>query len=166
MCWTSLRGEATRNLQRDEELADDGIVIDQLGKDGRAKWIANLALNWRLGGWSADWFTSYYGASADTSAATTEAIYDALGKPKSIKVFNDNGITRYYMRVEPAVLHNLRVSYAFGETDTGHSRNQITFSVANVFDDVPPVADEDEGYFVGTVNPRGRQFRLKYDRRF
>lgn len=163
----TLRGEATRNLQRDEELADDGVVIDDLGKNGRAKWVGNAALNWRLGGWSADWFTTYYGATADTSAATTGAIYDALGKPKSIVAINDNGVMRYYMRVKPAVLHNLRVAYTFGERDGGgKAPNTITLGVANVFDAEPPVADEDEGFFVGTVNPRGRQFRLRYDRRF
>ncbi|NQE62576.1 TonB-dependent receptor domain-containing protein [Caulobacter sp. RHG1] len=163
----TLRGEATRNLQRDEELADDGVVIDDLGKNGRAKWIGNAALNWRHGGWSADWFATYYGASADTSAATTQAIYDALGKPKSIVEVNDNGVMRYYMRVKPAVLHNLRVAYAFGERDgAGKALNTVTLGVANVFDAKPPVADEDEGFFVGTVNPRGRQFRLRYDRRF
>jgi len=163
----SLRGEATRNIQRDEELADDGVVIDQLGKDGRAKWIGNLALNWRKGGWSAGWFTTYYGASADTSAATTEAIYEALGRPKSITVFNDNGIKRYYMRVKPATLHNFRITYAFGRGGEGQDyRNALTLGVNNVFDAWPPVADEDEGFFVGTVNPRGRQFRLKFEHRF
>ncbi|MBY8823713.1 TonB-dependent receptor plug domain-containing protein [Sphingomonas colocasiae] len=162
----TLRGEATRNIQRDEELADDGVVIDQLGKDGRAKWIGNLALNWKSGGWSMDWFTTYYGASADTSTSTTEAIYEALGKPKSITVFNDNGINRYYMRVKPATLHNFRITYAFGNGAGDRFRNSITFSVNNVFDAWPPVADEDEGFFVGTVNPRGRQFRLKFEHKF
>jgi iron complex outermembrane receptor protein len=160
----TLKGEGTRNLRRDEELADDGIVIDQLGKDGRAKWVGNAQLGWRKDAWSADWFTTYYGASADSSASTTQAIYDALGEPKSIMVFNDNGIMRYYMRVKPAVLHNMRVAYRFGRD--GDTQNILTFSVNNVFDASPPVADEDEGFFVGTVNPRGRQFRLKFERRF
>lgn len=163
----TLRGEATRNIQRDEELADDGVVIDQLGKDGRAKWIGNLTLGWKLGALSADWFTTYYGASADTSAATTEAIYDALGKPKSITVFNDNGINRYYMRVKPVALHNLRITYAFGHGDQARGlRSSLTIGVNNIFDTWPPVADEDEGFFVGTVNPRGRQFKLKYELKF
>jgi len=162
----TLKGEGTRNLQRDEELADDGVVIDELGKDGRAKWIGNATLNWKRGAWSADWFTTYYGASADTSATTTAAIYDALGQPKSIVAVNDNGVMRYYMRVKPAIVHNMRVSYAFGDDRRGRPQNVLTLSVNNVFDTDPPVADEDEGFFVGTVNPRGRQFRLKFDRRF
>jgi len=162
----TLKGEGTRNLQRDEELADDGVVIDELGKDGRAKWIGNATLNWKRGAWSADWFTTYYGASADTSATTTAAIYEALGQPKSIVAVNNNGVMRYYMRVKPAIVHNMRVSYAFGDDRRGRPQNVLTLSVNNVFDTDPPVADEDEGFFVGTVNPRGRQFRLKFDRRF
>lgn len=157
-----LRAEATRNLRRDEELADDGVIVDELGKNGRAKWIGNVTLGWQSGGWSADWFTSYYGAFADTSAATTAAIYEALGQPKSITVFDDNGIKRYYMRVKPAIMHNVRVTYAFGR----ESETRLTVGVNNLFDASPPVADEDEGFFVGTANPRGRQFRLKVDHRF
>jgi iron complex outermembrane receptor protein len=108
----TLRGEATRNIQRDEELADDGVVIDQLGKDGRAKWIGNVTLGWKSGAFSANWFASYYGASADTSATTTAAIYDALGEPKAITAVDDNGIMRYYhAREAVTVLHNLRVTY-------------------------------------------------------
>jgi iron complex outermembrane recepter protein len=163
----TLTGLATRNLEFDEELRDDGVVIDQLGKNGRAKWVGNAGINWTSGGWSADWFATYYGASADTSASTTEAIYNALGQPDSIQVFDDNGIMRYYMRVEPVTLHNFRLSYSFGSGSEGEEpRNTVTFTVHNVFDTWPPVADQDEGFFVGTVNPRGRQFRIQFGRRF
>lgn len=158
----TLRAEATRNLQREEELAGDGVVIDELGKNRRPEWKGNVALNWKLGPWSAGWFTSYFGAYADTSASTTAAIYEALGRPESIMVFNDNGINRYYMRVKPAILHNVRVSHAFGRS----ADTRLTIGVNNVFDTPPPVADEDEGFFVGTANPRGRQFKLSLERRF
>jgi iron complex outermembrane receptor protein len=158
----TLKAEATHYLKRDEELADDGIVNDELGKNKRAKWKGIASVNWKSGGWSLGWFTSYYGPYADTSASTTEAIYEALGRPKSIMTFDDNGIKRFYLRVKPAILHNARVTYAFGSgNDT-----RVTFGVNNVFDADPPVADEDEGYFVGTVNPRGRQFKLKLEHRF
>lgn len=163
----TLTGQATRNLVFKEELRDDGVVIDQLGKNGRAKWVGNAGVSWTSGGWSGDWFATYYGASADTSAATTAAIYDALGQPDSIMVFDDNGVTRYYMRVKPVTLHNIRLSYSFGASaQTESARNTVTFTVHNVFDTWPPVADQDEGFFVGTVNPRGRQFRLQFARRF
>lgn len=158
----TLKAEATHYLKRDEELAEDGIVNDDLGKNKRAKWKGNASVNWKSGGWSLGWFTSYYGPYADTSASTTEAIYEALGRPKSIMTFDDNGIKRFYMRVKPAILHNFRATYAFGPGDD----TRITFGVNNVFDSWPPVADEDEGFFVGTANPRGRQFKLRFEQRF
>lgn len=158
----TLKTEATHYLKRDEELADDGIVTDELGRNRRPRWKGNLTLSWKSGPVSASWFTSYYGAYADSSASTTQAIYEALGKPKSIMVFNDNGIMRYYMRVKPATLHNFRLTYAFGKK--GNTR--LTFGINNIFDTWPPVADEDEGYFVGTVNPRGRQVKVRVEHRF
>lgn len=44
----------------------------------------------------------------------------------------------------------------------GRPRHMLTFTVHNLFDSAPPTADEDNGFVVGTVNPRGRQFRLRY----
>lgn len=162
-----LRGEATRNLQRDEALSDNGVVVDQLGKNGRARWIGNLGLNWNRAAWSAGWFTSYYGEFADTSAATTQASYDALGQPRDIMVFNDNGIMRYYLRVKPGILHNVRLSYAFGADAPRWLRDStVRVGINNLFDTWPPVADEDEGFQLGTFNPRGRQFTLKFERAF
>lgn len=158
----TLKAEATHYLKRKEELADDGIITDELGKNRRARWKGNASVNWKSGGWSLGWYTSYYGPYADTSASTTEAIYEALGRPKSIKTFDDNGIKRFYLRVKPAILHNFRIGYAFGPSDD----TRVTFGVNNVFDAAPPVADEDEGYFVGTANPRGRQFKLRLEHRF
>lgn len=163
----SLRAEATRNLQRDEDLTDEGVVIDELGKDGRAKWVGNAGIGWQLGNWSADWLTTYYGSFSSTSASTTEAIYDALGQPDYINVVDDNGINRYYLRVKPAIQHSLQVSYNFGApNEASEAPHSLTFTVHNLFDAEPPVADEDNGFVVGTANPRGRQFRLKYALRF
>ena len=157
----TLSVEGTRVLKREEQLTTDGLVTDALGKDGRPKWKGNATLNWKIGSLSLGWFTSYFGSYADTSASTTEAIYQALGRPKQIAVINDSGIKRFYMRVEPTVLHNLNITYTLPDKGT-----RITFGINNVFDSWPPVADEDEGFFVGTANPRGRQFRLKFEHRF
>ncbi|MBC7368840.1 MAG: hypothetical protein H7343_18850 [Undibacterium sp.] len=56
----------------------------------------------------------------DTSAATTGPIYRALGAPGYIRVFNDNGIVRYLLRVDPAINHNAWVSYrSRGKTGRG-----------------------------------------------
>lgn len=160
------RAEATHNLQRDEDLSDEGIIDDQLGKNGNAQWVGNARIGWAKDGWSADWLTTYYGSFADTSAATTAEIYEALDKPKYIKHMNVNGIDRYYYRVKAAVQHSLRVGYEFGGKNGGHNPHVLNFTIHNLFDVAPPIADETNGYFVGTANPRGRQFRIKYEHRF
>lgn len=163
----AVRAEATRNLQRDEDMQDEGIIVDQLGRNGYAKWIGNVRLGWARDNWSADWYTSYYGSFSDTSASTTKAIYEALGKPDYINVFNDNGIDRYYFKVKASIQHSLRVSYNFGRhDDSNRAPHSLTLTVHNLFDAIPPVADETNGYFVGSANPRGRQFRVKYEHRF
>lgn len=157
------RAEATLNLQRDEDLSDEGVIVKQLGRNGYARWVGNASIGWSRGNLSANWLTTYYGSFSDTSAATTEAIYEALNRPDYINVFNDNGVMRYYYRVKPAIQHTLSATYAFGgNASEGRQRHIITLTVHNLFDADPPVADEDNGFTVGTVNPRGRQFRLRY----
>lgn len=162
-----LKGEATHYLKRDEELDRDGLVVSQLGKNGRAEWRGNLGLSWNRGRWTSSWFTSYYGEFADTSASTTETHYNVLGQPDDIKVMDVNGITRYYLRVKPAILHNLLVNYRFSADARGWLRGvTVQAGINNVFDTWPPVADQTETFHVGTVNPRGRQFTLKLERTF
>jgi len=86
-----------------------------------------------------------------------------LNRPSYINVVNDNGVMRYYYRVKPAIQHTLSATYAFGDAvNEGKPRHTLTVTVHNLFDADPPVADEDNGFVVGTANPRGRQFRLKY----
>jgi iron complex outermembrane recepter protein len=163
----TVSGDATHYIRREDTNEDGGAPLDTLERNGRAKWRATASLAWRQGGWSAGWFTSYYGTFVDTSAATTEAIYVALGRPNYIRVFNDNGITRYLLRVDPVILHNASVSYRFGKESNRWVRQvSVRASVNNVFDLEPPVVDETNGFQGGTINPRGRQFALEVSKRF
>lgn len=160
-----LKGEATRYVRYEEE--SDGITSSLLDRNGRAKWRANLALSWRKGPWSAGWFTSYYGEFASTSATTTVAVYEALGAPKAVKVINDNGIMRYYMRVEPFIMHNVYATYQFSPQRHALLRDlKVRIGMNNVFDTDPPASDTFAGYEVGTANARGRQFVVELSRQF
>jgi hypothetical protein len=142
-------------------------VLSSLERNGRAKWRASASANWRQGGWSVGWFTSYYGAFVDTSAATTEAVYRALGGPDYIRVFNDNGITRYLLRVEPMLLHNASFGYRWSGTAHPWLRDVSTrVALNNVFDRDPSLADETNAYVGGTANVRGRQISLEVTKRF
>lgn len=162
-----VNGEATHYLVRRSQAEPGAAELDELGRNGRACWRASGSLNWRLGRWSATWFTSYYGSFVDTSAATTREVYQALGSPGYISVFNDNGITRYLYRVKPFVNHNASVSYRFERSGLAWLDGvSAKFAVNNVFDTIPPLADEQYGYQAGTANPRGRQFVMELSRRF
>jgi outer membrane receptor protein involved in Fe transport len=90
-----------------------------------------------------------------------------LGAPDYIRVFNDNGITRYLLRVDPSINHNAWMSYRFD--GRGHAwLKGVTLrgGINNVFDTEPQLADEQYGYFPGTANVRGRQFTMEFSKRF
>jgi outer membrane receptor protein involved in Fe transport len=163
----TLNGDATRYLRREEQEDAASPVLSLLGRNGRAKWRASGSLTWRRGAWSAGWFTSYYGSFVDTSAATTEAVYRALGGPGYIRVFNDNGITRYLLRVAPMISHNANIGYRFGAESHRWLRGVSTrLALNNVFDRDPSLADETNAYVGGTANIRGRQLVLELTKRF
>lgn len=163
----TFNSEATRYLRREEQAEATDPVLSLLERNGRARWRASGSIHWRRGPWSAGWFTNYFGSFVDTSAATTEAVYRALGGPSYIRVFNDNGITRYLLRVEPAWLHNASVTRRFGSDAPAWFRNvSVRLAVNNVLDTDPPLADEASGYAAGTANVRGRQFAFEVTKRF
>jgi iron complex outermembrane receptor protein len=163
----TLSGDSTHYVLRRSQAEPGAAALDELGRNGRTKWRASASAGWRMGPWSARWFTSYYGSFVDTSAATTAAVYEVLGRPDYIKVFNDNGVTRFLYRVEPFINHNASVTYRF-PGGAKHLLKGVTVRAAvnNVFDTIPPLADEQYGYQAGTANVRGRQFVLELSRKF
>lgn len=163
----SFNGEATHYVLRTSQQEEGAPILDELERNGRTKWRANASVSWRQGPVSAGWFTSYFGSFVDTSAATTVAIYEALGRPDYIRVFNDNGITRYLLRMEPQYNHNAWISYRFDRNANTWLRGvTVRGGINNVFDAEPELADEQYGYRSGTFNARGRQFTLELSKRF
>ncbi len=163
----SFSGESTHYVLRRSKADGPSPILNELGRNGRVKWRANASLSWRQGPLSAGWFTSYFGSAVDTSAATTEPIYRALGYPGYITVFNDNGITRYLLRVAPTYRHNAWLSYRFGQGSHAWLRGlTVRGGINNVLDSEPRLADEQYGYFSGSANPRGRQFTLELSKKF
>ena len=163
----TLNGDATHYVLRRSKADEASRLLNELGRNGRVKWRANASLSWRQGGLSAGWFTSYFGSFVDTSAATTEPITRALGAPSYIRVFNDNGITRYLLRVDPTYNHNAWVSYRFsGKSRAWLKGVTVRGGINNVLDAEPQLADEQYGYQAGTANVRGRQFTFELSRKF
>ncbi len=163
----TLNGEATHYVLRRSQQEDGAPLLDELERNGRVKWRANASLSWRREAWSAGWFSTYFGSFVDTSAATTQPVYEALGRPDYIRVFNDNGITRYLLQVDPFINHNAWVSYRFDDNTRPWLRGvTVRTGINNVFDTEPPLADEQYGYKSGTANVRGRQFTLQISKQF
>jgi iron complex outermembrane receptor protein len=165
----TLKGESTHYLRREDKAEEDGPILNSLGKNGRAAWRANLSLSWRRGAWSAGWFTSYYGSFVDTSAATTDVIYNALGRPRYISQYYDNGVVRYVLRVDPVIMHNTYLAYRFARNSHPWLRGvSVRGGISNVFDKEPSISDETQGtgYLGGVANVRGRQFTLDITKSF
>ncbi len=159
--------EATHYVLRRSKADEVSPILDELERNGRVKWRANASLSWRQGPVSAGWFANYFGSFVDTSAATTAPIYAALGSPDYIRVFNDNGIMRYLLRVDPSINHNAWISYRFDRGSREWLRGvTVRGGVNNVFDTDPQLGDEQYGYQPGTFNVRGRQFTMEVSKRF
>jgi hypothetical protein len=163
----TFHGDTTHYVRRESQGDPQAPILNELDRNGRVSWRASGSLAWRREGWSAGWFTSWFGAFVDTSAATTEAVYRALGQPDYIRVFYDNGVTRYVLRVDPFLNHNAWVSYRFGRGAATWLRGAtVRAGLNNVFDYEPGIADETYGYAGGGANPRGRQLTLEVTRKF
>jgi iron complex outermembrane recepter protein len=162
------RAEGTYNSRFDEKLDEFSEVETVLQEDGRARWRANFSVTWRRDPWSAGWFTNYYGGSMDPGGATTATIYEELGRPKYIRVFNDiGGVVRYRYWIEEYFSHSVYAQYRFGSKASRSLRDMtIRVGATNALDDDPPLADESRGYQGGTVSAKGRSFYLDVSRKF
>ena len=138
---------------------------DDNWEDGRAKWRFNASLRWRQGELTLNWFTNYYGSFVDTSAGTTLAVYEYLGRPGYIDntTTTNAGTTRYLLEVKPSIAHNVSGGYRFDRRHRFASlrNSSVRLGVNNVFNTAPPIADATFGYQGGTYNPRGRQYWLE-----
>jgi outer membrane receptor protein involved in Fe transport len=163
----SLRAGGTYTTKRDEQLDEFSAVETVLAEDGRAKWRANASVTWRQANWTSGWFTEYYGGFMDPGAATTAAVYNALGRPDYIRVFNDiGGVVRYRWWIKETFQHNAYLQYRFTGVN-GPARNlTVRFGVTNLFDEEPPTADESRGYQGGTISAKGRGYYLEVSRKF
>lgn len=165
----AIRGDAAYLLQFDTEDEPGAAKVDSINRDGRTRFRGNLGVNWRRGRWSAGWFTTYYGTYVDTGASTTKEVYEALGKPEYISMYQDSGgVMRYRYLVTASVNHNANLGYTIGRVRNSlFSNTSIRVGINNVMDAEPPVADEDSGYRRGAAtNPRGRSFYAQVSKRF
>lgn len=159
--------ESTHYVRRESQDGPGAAIFNELERNGRVKWRANASLSWRRNAWAAGWFSNYYGSFVDTSAATTEAVYTALGSPDYIRVFNDNGIMRYLLKVDPFIYHNAWAAYSFDDNAHPWLRGvRVRGGINNVLDNDRSIVDEGLAYRSGAAHIRGRQFTMEISRKF
>ena len=135
-------------------------------ENGRPKWRSTATLSWRHRGWSASWFTNYSGEFVDTGAATTAAVWQALGYPHYIRHYDNDGLDRYYYRVGPSISHTANIGYAFTRRDGWLANTSLRAGVSNVFNTEPPFLDETRAGYTGVIAARGRTYTMQVSKRF
>jgi len=117
---------------------------DIIELNGRPKWRGTASLTWRSGPWGAGWFGSYVGPVTDTSATLADG-------------------TRF--RVASHTTQSIYVQYT---VDDGSFMDGTRFRLGarNVFNQLPPLADQTYGYFGELYNNRGRQVYASINKRF
>jgi outer membrane receptor protein involved in Fe transport len=113
-------------------------------ENGRPKWRASSSITWRAGPWGAGLFSSYVGGVYDTGAALADGTL---------------------WRVKPWLTHNLYVQYEI-EGDQLIDAVRLRFGARNIFDEQPPLADNDTGFIGDLHSPRGRTVYFSMRTRF
>lgn len=163
----TLRAEVNRRIRYQVRANATDPVESYLEENGRPLWRGNASLNWRRGPWGASWFANYWGEFVDTGGSTTAAVYEALGRPKYIRPYLNDGVQRYYLRVSPYLSHNVNASYNFGrEYGKFLSGLRLRVGVNNVADKEPPLTDDIRGTLAGSVSTRGRVYTIDLSKRF
>lgn len=134
--WGSLtfRADATKLIAFDETRSEG--VFDELRRNGNPEWRGNGSVSWEKGPWSAAAQLRYVGDVFDTSAT--------------------NDTTGAFWEVEDWYSVNALVGYEFGENANALSGVDMRVGVRNLFDELPPYADESPGFLSGLYSIEGR----------
>lgn len=125
------------------------VAIGGIGElieiEGRPKWRYSGSVNWSNGPVDVTLFGKYVGQVYDTSAT--------------------QDVTGAFYPVNDWFTMNASVSYTI-DNNTGLDGLRIKFSVNNLFDREPPLADESRGFFSELHSARGRQFVVEVRKKF
>lgn len=125
--------------------ANSGSIIKE---NGRPRWRANASLQWRKAQWGAGLFVNYVGEVNDTST----------------RADNDTAAPGTLLPVDDFTTVNSYVDYRFEDGMAEDTR--LRFGIRNMFDEEPPVADEQLGYFGSLHSNRGRNFYIDIAKNF
>lgn len=132
------------------------VTVGGLGEllevDGRPKWRASGSLNWESGPVDVGLFGQYVGMVYDTSVVRDELI-------------ESDDPNANYFPVDDWFTMNLSVSYTINN-DTALDGTRLRFAINNLFDEDPPLADENYGFFSDLHSARGRVFHIELRKSF
>lgn len=132
------------------------VTVGGLGElveiEGRPKWRATGAINWGSGPVDIGLFGQYTGKVYDTSV-----IRDVL-------IDSDDPNANYYPVHDQFTL-NLSIAYTI-KNDTPLDGTRLRFAINNLFNEDPPLADEDYGFFSNLYTARGRVFHVELRKKF
>jgi iron complex outermembrane recepter protein len=134
------------------------------------KWRGNALVNWRRGPWGAGLGLFYTGSFTLAGVTTTQATYEALGRPSYIKPVFTNGSTVYRMVGSDAITYNTFLTYRFERNDRRAWLRHTTIRVGvnNLFDAEPPISNDNNTYETALFNTmaKGRTYSLTFTRTF
>jgi hypothetical protein len=165
----TVKGDATIKTKHQQVTEPGATPVSYVGRDGRVRFRGSLGTIWRGGRWVGGWFISYFGPYVDTDAATTQAVYEALGRPDYISSYIiSTGARVYRYEVTRLVNHNCYINYSFPRRSKSVLGDlSLRLGVNNVFDVDPPLGASATGYQQGAgTNPRGRAFYGQVAKRF
>ncbi|WP_375290131.1 TonB-dependent receptor domain-containing protein [Qipengyuania sp.] len=167
----TLRANAARLLGFEQSAGADGqeivdavadgtlpldVTVGGLGElleiEGRPKWRANGSINWEKGPVEVGVYGQYVGMVYDTSVV------------RDVLIDSDDPNANYFP-VDESFTMNLSISYTI-ENDTALDGTRLRFAINNLFDEDPPLADENYGFFSELHSARGRVFHIELRKKF
>ncbi|WP_414660468.1 TonB-dependent receptor plug domain-containing protein [Horticoccus sp. 23ND18S-11] len=145
------------------------ITTDNVNVNGAARWRGTSTVAWRNGSWSGSLGAYYAGATQDSGATTTQAVYDSLGQPAYIARHFTEGRFVYRYRMHDSITFNTSVGYRFGaEARWWLRQTRVRLGVVNLADATPPVASGQFGYSPSVTGSLavGRTWTLELTRAF
>jgi outer membrane receptor protein involved in Fe transport len=123
------------------------ITTDNVNVNGAARWRGTTTLAWRKGNWSGSFGAYYAGATEDTGATTTQAIYESLGQPSYIAKHFTEGRYVYRYVMGDTLTYNASLGYRFGANANSWLRQtRVRLGVVNLTDKAPPLASGQFAY--------------------
>lgn len=146
-------------------------ITERRGVGPNARWRGTTTLSWNNGSWSGGLSAYYIGEGADETATTTEATYEALGRPGYItRIFSDGAHT-YRYTIEDTWTYNAFGAYRIDRGDGGWlDQSSVTLGVVNLSNEEPPMAAGFDGFgYSSSVHGRmlaGRTWTLELTKQF